>query len=356
MVYPTWAVGLAGFVVAVIVLLGIVGNIFVIAIIFNTKKLKGKGHALIANLAVADTLQAVNLIFMLVAIANGGTWILNEAACQAHAYMTVEFVLASMLTLCAVSVNRYFLIVRPKQYDTFFRPKIMRLIVALIWLLPQVFAILPIVGWSRFVFQPGKSLCLFKFSFSKSYAFTLVSTITTLPLIVILVAYYKIFRTVGEHVDRTKATLKQGNTTASVDEIQITRTLAVVIGSYVVCFLPATVINFVEMFKPDWEIPVWLDLSSMVLVMANHANNPAIYGLMNRQYRVAFIRLARRLFVGRGRSQDAVSSHYSTSQCSTAQEEPVTMTTGGRLKLDMPDTNEISVIAPGNSTFTPIKV
>ena len=350
MEYPAWAVGVAGSVVGLIILLGIFGNIMVITVITKTKQLKGKGHSLIVNLALADTLQSANLVFILVAILNGGVWTLDQVACQVHAYLNVEFVLASMLTLCAISVNRYFLIVRPSQYNTFFCPRIMRGVVLLIWLLPQFFAIPPILGWSRFEFQHGKSLCLFKFSFSMSYAFTLVSTITTTPLIIILFAYYKIFKIVGAHSTRVEHTLKRrsapGGHSASVEEIRITRTLAVVIASYVICFVPATVINFVELFKSDWDIPVWLDLSSMILLMANHANNPIIYGALNRQYRKALENMAREAI---GRKGLPGSSSNTTSHSSSAQQvgSRLSLTKTG-LKPDLPDVSEIAVMTGVN--------
>ena len=313
MTYSVGGVAVAGFVVAAIVILGILGNSLILVVISRTQRLKGKGHALIANLALADTLQSANLFFMFVAIAYGGKWVFGDAVCQIHAFLTVEFVLVSMLTLCAISLNRYFMIVRPNLYQSIFKRSRMRIIIALIWILPLAFAIPPMFGWSRFEFQEGKSLCLFKFSFSVSYAILLVTTITTTPLLIILYCYYQIFIIVGAHSNRMEERMRNGpGTTASIEEIRITRTLAVVIASYCVCFLPATVINFIEMVDPDLHIPSWLDLSSMILVMANHANNPLIYGLLNRQYRNAFKAIV--CFQCSSKNLSAYSSSYNASQ------------------------------------------
>ena len=298
--------------------LGIFGNSMVLVVISRTQRLKGKGHALIANLAVADTLQSANLFFMLVAIINGGNWVFGDMVCQFHAFITTEFVLISMLTLCAISLNRYFMIVRPTLYPKIFKRSRMRMILALIWILPLAFAIPPLFGWSRFEFQYGMSLCLFKFSFSISYALTLVATITTTPLLVILFCYYKIFKIVGAHSNRMEERMRAvPGTTASIEEIRITRTLAVVIASYCVCFLPATVINFIEMIDPDFYIPTWLNLSSMILVMANHANNPLIYGFLNRHYRKAFKAIF--CFGCKSKQDITVSSSYNCSQGQSQQ-------------------------------------
>ena len=102
-----------------------------------------------------------------------------------------------------------------------------------------------------------------------------MATITTTPHLVILFCYYKIFKIVGAHSSRMEERMRAvPGTTASIEEIRITRSLAVVIASYCVCFLPATVINFIEMVDSDFYIPTWLNLSSMILVMVNYANNP----------------------------------------------------------------------------------
>lgn len=77
----------------------------------------------------------------------------------------------------------------------------------------------------------------------------------------------------------------------SSDEYKITSAVIIVVVSYIICFVPASVVNFIEILNSDFELPLWLDFSSFVLIFVSHASNPLIYGFMNRQYRVSFLEL-----------------------------------------------------------------
>ncbi|KAL9955388.1 hypothetical protein ACROYT_G036700 [Oculina patagonica] len=265
---------------------GVVGNFVIIWITKRSPRLKAKSHILIANLAVADALQSCNIFFMFITVINEGHWIFGDIICQISAFLTVEFVLASMLSLTTISINRYFKVVNPERYDKLFTYKSVWIIIAFIWILPLTYAIPPLVGWSSYVFNPGKCSCLFQFRMNHSYAYFLVCTITVPALVTICYTYFRIFQAVKFHRNRVWG-IHQVRNGIGVDEFKITSTLAVVVLSYIVCYIPATVVNFIEILASDFEIPVWLDFSSFVLIFMSHANNPVIYGLMSKQYRMS---------------------------------------------------------------------
>ena len=85
----------------------------------------------------------------------------------------------------------------------------------------------------------------------------------------------------------------------NVEEVRITKTLAVVIGAYLICFVPAATINLIEIVQPSFEIPLWIDVLSMILVFCNYANSSVIYGALNKQYRKAFNDILKNLLGGR---------------------------------------------------------
>ena len=284
------AVAFGSSILSVIMVVGVAGNLVIVWIIKRSSRLKGKSHILIANLAIADTLQSCNTFFMLVTIINRGYWIFGDTLCQITAFLTVEFVLASMLTLTTISINRYFKVVYPEKYDKIFTTKSIWFIIAFIWTLPLVYGIPPLVGWSGYVFNPGKCLCLFQFRMNHSYAFFLVGTITTPALVIICYTYFRVFQAVKLHRNRVWS-LHQVRNRLGVDDFKITSAVAVVVVSYIVCYIPATVVNFIEIFTSGFEIPLWLDFSSFVLIFVSHANNPIIYGFMSRQYRLSLLEL-----------------------------------------------------------------
>lgn len=265
---------------------GVVGNLLIIWITKRSPRLKAKSHILIANLAVADAFQSCNIFFMFVTLINEGHWIFGDIICQISAFLTVEFVVASMLSLTAISINRYFKVVYPERYDKIFTSKSVWIVIAFAWILPLAYAIPPLFGWSSYVFNPGKCLCLFRFLTNHSYPFFLVCTITIPALVTICYTYFRIFQAVKLHRNRVWG-LNQSRNGIGVEEFKITSTLSIVVVSYIVCFIPATVVNLIEIFASHFEIPIWLDFSSFVLIFVSHASNPIIYGFMSRQHRVS---------------------------------------------------------------------
>ncbi|XP_022792756.1 melatonin receptor type 1B-B-like [Stylophora pistillata] len=289
------AVAFSSLVLAVIMVVGVAGNLVIVWIVKSSSRLKAKSHILIANLAVADTLQSCNIFFMLVTAINGGHWMFGETICQMTAFLTVEFVLASMLSITTISINRYFKVMHEKKYDKIFTAKSVWIIIAFIWTLPLMYAVPPLMGWSSYAFDPGKCFCLFRFRTNSSYAFFLAGTMTTPALVIMCYAYFRVFQAVKLHRNRVcSLQLHEERHKLGADEYKITSAVVVVVLSYIVCFVPATAVNFIEIFNSDYEIPLCIDFSSFVLIFVSHANNPLIYGFMSRQYRVSFQELLQR--------------------------------------------------------------
>ena len=271
----------------IVILIGIFGNLMVLFISTRGNRVRTKGRPLIASLALADTLESTNLIFMLVAVGNYGEWIFSDALCQLNGFLTTVFVISSMYSLTAISVNRYFMVVKQNVYRKVFNARNQALIIAFIWCIPLPLAIGPLLGWSKFEFQTGKCICLFLFSRSVSFSNALLIITVPLPLSIICVCCFKIFKQVKHHSQQVSS-MASSAPTVNLEEVKITKTLAVVIGAYLICFIPAATINLIEMVKPNFKIPLWIDVFSVILVFSNHANNPIIYGALNKQYRKAF--------------------------------------------------------------------
>lgn len=291
------AAAVAGTVLTCLAGCGIFGNLMVVLVVLKAPRMRAVGYILIANLAVADALQSFNMFFVVITVFKGGQWQFGHTTCQVHAFLTTEFVLTTMLSLAVISINRYVRVVRADKYKTIFCPRNLKLLIAFTWLAPLAYATPPLLGWSKYSYIPGKCTCMFRFAFSHSFAFFLVGTITAPVMVVMVLCYLRIFWIVRSHKRRVGLEESAGQTkrnTAS-DESQITANIAVVVVSHIICFIPATVVNIIEIFYQAYAIPFWLDFISFSLIYVSHANNPIVYGLMNKQYRNSLVYIHRHI-------------------------------------------------------------
>ena len=78
-----------------------------------------------------------------------GYWPLNRAMCDAWTSLDVLFCTASILNLCAISIDRYFVITRPFQYAVKRTMKHMVAMIAAVWVLSALISIPPLFGWRQ---------------------------------------------------------------------------------------------------------------------------------------------------------------------------------------------------------------
>jgi len=96
-------------VIAVVIFVGVFGNIFVIITFKKNKTLRNPVSLTVANLAIVDTLQLFMAIYF-------NLFIKDEPGnkCKTNAYLIFTFAVISSWTLLLISVNRYIMICRPK--------------------------------------------------------------------------------------------------------------------------------------------------------------------------------------------------------------------------------------------------
>ena len=287
--WSTVSIALLAPIVALIILFGIIGNILVIIVLWQQKRRsrRSNGSFFLINLAFTDILASANLIFMLATIINKGEWLFGEALCKLNGFLTVLLGATSMLTLAAISVNRYFKIVQGGKYNRVYTTSNTLRIIAVTWFIPFVLSIAPVFGWSAHEYQVGKCVCHFLFGRSISYTLAFATFIVVTPFTIILFCYLKIYKIIKAH-GALIGNLRRSQPGVNVEDIKIATTLFTVIVVFIICYIPASVINILDMTHLGFKIPHWLDMVSFVLVVSNHANNPVIYNALNRSFRQSF--------------------------------------------------------------------
>lgn len=133
-----------------IIFLSISGNILVCIAIYTDRRLRKLGNLFLVSLALADLFLAA--LVMTFAVANDmmGYWVFGSWFCEIWISFDVMCCTASILNLCAISLDRFFHIKDPLRYERWMTKKVILTSVTGIWLLSALVSFVPIsLGWHR---------------------------------------------------------------------------------------------------------------------------------------------------------------------------------------------------------------
>ncbi|XP_075146786.1 tyramine receptor isoform X2 [Haematobia irritans] len=137
----------------ILIVITIIGNTLVIMAVITTRRLKTVTNCFVMSLAVADFLVGIFVMPPAVAVHLIGSWKLGWILCDIWISLDVLLCTASILSLCAISVDRYLAVTRPLTYSRKRRSKRLALIMILIvWVLALAITCPPILGW----YEPGR--------------------------------------------------------------------------------------------------------------------------------------------------------------------------------------------------------
>lgn len=325
----------------IFILITVIGNFFVIAAIATERNLKGIANYLILSLAVADLMVAI-LVMPLSAYneVNKQAWTLGPELCQVWTSLDVLSCTASILHLLAIAVDRYWA-VTIVEYARSRDPKRIYLLIGSVWTGATIISIAPILGWKDVEFYERlekDQRCLV----SQNVIYQVFATCTSfyIPLIFILVLYWNIFKqakkrirgkpgtsavlieeknkngpstsqeTDTNHIPQSES--NESNNQAGVGRLLVlakrekkiakesteakrerkaAKTLMIITGAFVFCWLPFFVMAFLmavcESCLPSdfiFSIMLWLGYTNSLI-------NPIIYTVFSPDFRNAFKRM-----------------------------------------------------------------
>ncbi|XP_074028551.1 probable G-protein coupled receptor No18 isoform X2 [Leptinotarsa decemlineata] len=185
---------------SIVIAIVIFGNTLVILAVITTRRLRTVTNCFVMSLAVADWLVAVcvmppNVVYTLM-----GTWQLGGFFCDVVLYLDVMLCTASILSLCAISVDRYLAVTQPLRYSRNRRSKRLALsMILVVWLSSALISCPPIFGW----YEPDRhsdGTC----AYNKNPGYVIFSAMGSffIPMIVMLYVYVKISCVVAQRHDQ----------------------------------------------------------------------------------------------------------------------------------------------------------
>lgn len=296
------------------VILGtIIGNILVCVAVCLVRKLRRPCNYLLVSLAVSDLCVALLVMPTALMYEVLDEWRFGELFCDVWVSFDVLSCTASILNLCAISVDRFFAITKPLEYGVKRTPRRMMACVALVWLGAACISLPPllILGNEHSREHDGQRIpaCIV----CQNVGYQIYATLGSfyIPLAVMLFVYFQIFKAARRIVrdEKRAQTRLEGalNGTPQIQEKPInaigsphqkklrfqlakerkaSTTLGIIMGLFTICWLPFFILALVmpltgHQFETLSSIFLWLGYANSLL-------NPIIYATFNRDFRKPF--------------------------------------------------------------------
>lgn len=267
------------------------GNSLVCLAFYRNSRLRIIPNYYIISLAMTDLLTSVFSLPFSVGALIAGRWPFNDWTCQLQGYCVFAFSIASLHTMALTACNRYIRVVHLHLYPNLYTSKLTIITVLLIWAWALFCSALPfILGISTFIFHPGTVICYSSPSFTPASIVLFTTTLTInipVPMGAVVVLYHKVFRTIRHQ--RLKILTGRGLST-SLEEIKLAKLLFTVSLGFCICWGPVMAVECIR-FIGLWNVPRQAYLTSTCFGATSSAINVFIYAVMNRAFRVEFVKI-----------------------------------------------------------------
>lgn len=252
----------------------VVGNLLAIAAYCKAARLRVVTRCFIINLAVTDLLVGAIIMPFWFHRMLQDRQIVTTLLYKAWITLDITCATASIISLAVVSIDRYIVISKPLSYERFLPKSRAIFVILVVWLYSFGVAVLREIRWRYY------SLLVTGFSF-------------ILPLGTILFAYANIFKAAKVQAMRIRRSCLPNSSESNRNkkhfekELKATKTISLVIGAFLVCWLPFFVLSIMSQHCTQCTISFEVVIIVKWLHYANSALNPIIYSMHNRDFRAA---------------------------------------------------------------------
>ncbi|NXX98424.1 DRD5 protein, partial [Centropus bengalensis] len=307
-----------------LILSTLLGNTLVCVAVVKFRHLRSKvTNLFVISLAVSDFFVAVLVMPWKAATEVVGFWPFG-AFCDVWVAFDIMCSTASILNLCIISVDRYWAISNPFRYERKMTQPVAFLMIGVAWLLSLLISFIPVqLKWHKDHELLGQQEPGFNISrkeencdssLNRTYAISSSLISFYIPVAIMIVTYTRIFRIAQQQIRRIssleRAAEHAPNCPSSDSphepslkisfkkETKVLKTLSIIMGVFVFCWLPFFVLNCLAPFcnldlHEPGELPCVSEAVFNIFVWfgwANSSLNPIIYAF-NADFRRAFAAL-----------------------------------------------------------------
>nr|XP_046211146.1 D(5)-like dopamine receptor [Oncorhynchus gorbuscha] len=308
---------LTGCVLFILIVSTLFGNTLVCAAVIKFRHLRSKvTNFFVISLAVSDLFVAI-LVMPWKAMSDvAGYWIFGSF-CDTWIAFDIMCSTASILNLCIISMDRYWAISSPFRYERKMTQRFAFVMIGVAWTLSILISFIPVqLNWHKSeeemetVDDTNQINQIEDCNASLNSTYAISSSLISfyIPVVIMVGTYTRIYRiaqtqirrissleTAVEHAQNNQQAAEKTNSlkTTFKKETKVLKTLSIIMGVFVFCWLPFFVVNCIVPFcdinnrgdrlcvnNTTFDMFVWFG-------WANSSLNPVIYAF-NADFRKAF--------------------------------------------------------------------
>ncbi|XP_053113726.1 melanopsin-like [Hemicordylus capensis] len=280
--------------VLVIGCVGITGNLLVLYAFYSNKRLRTPPNYFIMNLAVSDFLMSATQAPICFLNSMHKEWILGNIGCNLYAFCGALFGITSMMTLLAISIDRYCVITKPLQSIKRTSKKRTCVIIFFVWLYSLGWSVCPLFGWSSYIPEGLMISCTWDYvtysPANRSYTMMLCCCVFFIPLMIIFHCYIFMFlaiRSTGRNVQKLGSTYgRKSSVSHSIkSEWKLAKIAFVAIVVFVISWSPYACVTLIAWAGHASTLTPYSKSVPAVIAKASAIYNPIIYAIIHPRYR-----------------------------------------------------------------------
>nr|XP_056712823.1 opsin-5 [Euleptes europaea] len=275
----------AGFYLLVVGILSTFGNGYVIYVSTLRKKKLRPAEIMTVNLAVCDLgISVAGKPFSIIAFFSH-RWIFGWSACRWYGWAGFFFGIGSLITMTAVSLDRYLKICH-LSYGTWLKRSHAFACLGIIWSYATFWATIPFCGVGNYAPEPFGTSCTLDWwlaqgsAAGQAFILNILFFCLLLPSAVILFSYVKIIAKVKSSTKEV-AHYDTRIQNTNVLEMKLTKVAMLICAGFLIAWIPYAVVSVWSAFgRPD-SVPIKASVLPTLLAKSAAMYNPIIYQVIN---------------------------------------------------------------------------
>ncbi|KAH3847378.1 orexin receptor type 2-like [Dreissena polymorpha] len=283
---------------------GLVGNGLVCFVVIRTSHMRTVVNIFIVNLAVADFLVLLICLPPSVLADTTESWYMGDIMCRVVPFLQTVSIAVSVLTLCAIAIERYFAICHPLRRRL--TASTVLAFIVVIWCIAIAVALPELLyqklhRWYPEHVTPYLQYCAQTLSKEqqKYYQIGLLVGLYDVPMCLMFFAYStiavrlwkdRISNNVNSRVNSGSG--RRGQVTALKARRKAAKMLMTIVILFGICYLPIHILNILRyqgtLHEMDDNVVIIWALFARGICYFNSATNPLIYNFMSAKFRQEF--------------------------------------------------------------------